>query len=239
VACAALGLQILAGAAAAGLLGLGVGLLTLRLRGIFFSIATIANHHHPRDGGAELDVCRWCRPADPAADRNSVVRELPPQWLFFVHAVIAVVAIRGCALHPVILVRRGLRAIRDNEVAAECSGVPDAQVKLTAATVSGALMGARAHPTPMLGSFIEPNAAFSLNHAVNALAMRSSAAWGTGLGRDWPVLLGGLQQIVTVTLSSEMKRARGGRDAGDIAGGGARGDSWPGEEMAKFLEVKA
>ena len=37
-----LGLQILAGAAMAGLLGLGVGLLTLRLRGIFFSIATIA-----------------------------------------------------------------------------------------------------------------------------------------------------------------------------------------------------
>ena len=34
--------QILAGAALAGLLGLGVGLLTLRLRGIFFSIATVA-----------------------------------------------------------------------------------------------------------------------------------------------------------------------------------------------------
>src|SRR5882757_11080583 len=37
-----LGLQILAGAAASGLLGFGVGMLTLRLRGIFFSIATIA-----------------------------------------------------------------------------------------------------------------------------------------------------------------------------------------------------
>src|SRR5207237_2102238 len=34
--------QILVAAAVGGLLGLGVGLLTLRMRGIFFSIATIA-----------------------------------------------------------------------------------------------------------------------------------------------------------------------------------------------------
>ena len=39
---APLGLQILAAAAARRLLGFGVGMLTLRLRGIFFSIATIA-----------------------------------------------------------------------------------------------------------------------------------------------------------------------------------------------------
>src|SRR3954469_1364097 len=34
--------QMLAGAVIGGLLGLGVGLLTLRLRGIFFAIATVA-----------------------------------------------------------------------------------------------------------------------------------------------------------------------------------------------------
>ena len=34
--------QLLGGAVMAGLLGLGVGLLTLKLRGIFFSIATVA-----------------------------------------------------------------------------------------------------------------------------------------------------------------------------------------------------
>src|SRR5688572_30964991 len=37
-----LALQILAAAVMSGLLGLGAGLLTLRLRGIFFAIATIA-----------------------------------------------------------------------------------------------------------------------------------------------------------------------------------------------------
>src|SRR3989337_932123 len=39
---APLPVQILAGAIAAGLLGLGIGYLTLRLRGVFFSIATLA-----------------------------------------------------------------------------------------------------------------------------------------------------------------------------------------------------
>src|SRR2546422_7670755 len=39
---APLGVQILAAACASGLLGFGTGLLTLRLRGIFFSIATVA-----------------------------------------------------------------------------------------------------------------------------------------------------------------------------------------------------
>src|SRR5438552_19070667 len=39
---APLGIQILAAAVVGGLLGLGVGLLTLLMRGIFFSIATVA-----------------------------------------------------------------------------------------------------------------------------------------------------------------------------------------------------
>src|SRR6266851_442886 len=39
---APLGLQLVAGAIIAGLLGLALGYLTLRLRGVFFSIATLA-----------------------------------------------------------------------------------------------------------------------------------------------------------------------------------------------------
>ncbi|HYN13954.1 MAG TPA: branched-chain amino acid ABC transporter ATP-binding protein, partial [Burkholderiales bacterium] len=39
---APLAVQIAAGAAMGGLLGFGVGMLTLRLRGIFFAIATVA-----------------------------------------------------------------------------------------------------------------------------------------------------------------------------------------------------
>ncbi len=200
-----LGLQILAGAAMAGLLGLGVGMLTLRLRGIFFSIATIAITII-----LETVVLNWTYVG--GAKGLPILRptEIPlfenyTQWLFFVMAVIAVVAIAAARYIQSSWFGRGLRAIRDNEGAAECSGVPTLKLKLAAATISGALMGAAGAPYAMLGSFIEPNAAFSLNHAVNALAMPiigGTAHWlGPVVGA---ILLGGVQQVVTVTISSEM-----------------------------------
>jgi branched-chain amino acid transport system permease protein len=200
-----LGLQILAGAAMAGLLGLGVGLLTLRLRGIFFSIATIAITII-----LETVVLNWTYVG--GAKGLPILRptEIPlfenyTQWLFFVMAVIAVVAVAAARYIQSSWFGRGLRAIRDNEGAAECSGVPTLKLKLAAATISGALMGAAGAPYAMLGSFIEPNSAFSLNHAVNALAMPiigGTAHWiGPVIGA---VLLGSVQQIVTVTVSSEM-----------------------------------
>ena len=200
-----LGLQILAGAAMAGLLVLGVGLLTLRLRGIFFSIATIAITII-----LETVVLNWAyvggakglpilRPTDIPLFGNYT------QWLFFVMVIIAVAAVATARYIQISWIGRGLRAIRDNEGAAECSGVPTLKLKLAAATISGALMGAAGAPYALLGSFIEPGSAFSLNHAVNALAMPiigGTAHWlGPVIGA---VLLGSVQQIVTVTISSEM-----------------------------------
>ncbi len=200
-----LGVQILAGAAMAGLLGLGVGLLTLRLRGIFFSIATIAITiiletvvlNWTYVGGAKgLPILR---PTDVPLFGNYM------QWLFFVMAIITVIAIGVARYIQTSWIGRGLRAIRDNEGAAECSGVPTLKLKLLAATISGALMGAAGAPYALLGSFIEPGSAFSLNHAVNALAMPiigGTAHWlGPVIGA---LLLGSVQQIVTVTISSEM-----------------------------------
>ena len=200
-----LGLQVLAGAAMAGLLGLGVGLLTLRLRGIFFSIATIAITII-----LETVVLNWAYVG--GAKGLPILRptEIPlfdnyTQWLFFVMAVIAVIAVATARYIQSSWIGRGLRAIRDNEGAAECSGVPTLKLKLFAATVSGALMGAAGAPYALLGSFIEPTSAFSLNHAVNALAMPiigGTAHWiGPVIGA---VLLGTVQQVVTVTISSEM-----------------------------------
>jgi len=200
-----LGLQILAGAATAGLLGLGVGLLTLRLRGIFFSIATIAITII-----LETVVLNWAYVG--GAKGLPILRptEVPlfdnyTQWLFFVMVVIAVIAVATARYIQSSWIGRGLRAIRDNEGAAECSGVPTLKLKLFAATISGALMGAAGAPYAMLGSFIEPTSAFSLNHAVNALAMPiigGTAHWvGPVIGA---VLLGTVQQVVTVTISSEI-----------------------------------
>lgn len=199
-------LQIIAGATVSGLLGLGVGMLTLRLRGIFFSIATIAVAiiletvviNWTYVGGAKgLPILR---PTDAPFHFDSYL-----QWLFFVMGVVAVIAV-GCARYvQTSWIGRGLRAIRDNESAAECSGVPTLQLKLAAATLSGALMGAAGAPFAQYLSFIEPVSAFSLNYAVNALAMPiigGMAHWiGPVLGA---ILLGTVQQIVIVTVSSEL-----------------------------------
>jgi branched-chain amino acid transport system permease protein len=100
---------------------------------------------------------------------------------------------------------RGLQAIRDSEEAAESVGVPTLKLKLFAATVSGALMGVAGAPFPLYMSFIEPTSAFSLNYAVSALAMPiigGTASWiGPVVGA---LLLGSVQQVVTVTVSSEL-----------------------------------
>ena len=198
-------LQILAGAAASALLGFGVGLLTLRLRGIFFSIATIAvaivletvvlNWHYV--GGAKgLPILR---PTETPFFASYTV------WLFFVMAVIAVIAVGAARYVETSWIGRGLRAIRDNEGAAECSGVPTLKLKLGAATLSGALMGAAGAPYAQYLSFIEPTSAFSLNHAVNALAMPIIGGMGHWIGPViGAVLLGTVQQVVTVTIASEI-----------------------------------
>ena len=118
---------------------------------------------------------------------------------------IAVVAVAIARWIQVSWIGRGLRAIRDNEGAAECSGVPTLRLKLLATTISGALMGAAGAPFAQYLSFIEPSSAFSLNYAVNALAMPiigGTAHWaGPIIGA---ILLGGVQQVVTVTISSEV-----------------------------------
>ncbi|MSQ55384.1 MAG: branched-chain amino acid ABC transporter permease [Betaproteobacteria bacterium] len=201
-----LGLQILAGAATAGLLGLGVGVLTLRLRGIFFSIATIAITII-----LETFVANWGYVG--GAKGLPILRptEIPlhfenyTQWLFFVMTFIAIVAVAAARWIQTSWVGRGLRAIRDNEGAAECSGVPTLKLKLFAATLSGALMGAAGAPFAQYLSFIEPSSVFSLNYAVNALAMPiigGTAHWlGPIIGA---VLLGTVQQVVIVTISSEV-----------------------------------
>jgi branched-chain amino acid transport system permease protein len=202
---APLAVQILAAALMSGLLGFVTGLMTLRLRGIFFAIATIAvtvimetlfiNWRYT--GGAT--GLQLLRPAP-----------LPPfesytTMLFFVMALMAVGSIAIARYIQDSWIGRGLRAIRDSEEAAEASGVPTLRLKVFACAVSGALMGAAGAPMPMYLSFIEPASTFNLNYAVGALAspiIGGTSHWlGPLIGA---LLLSTLQQIVTVTVSNEM-----------------------------------
>ena len=197
--------QIAAAAVVTGLLGFGTGLLTLRLRGIFYSIATVAVIFI-----AETLMMNWryvggatglqlLRPS-PIAPFETYTR-----MLFFIMAVLAVFAVAIARYIEISWVGRGLRALRDTEEAAECSGVPTLRLKLLACTVSGALMGVAGAPLPMYLSFVEPASTFSLNYSVVALAgaiIGGTAHWvGPMIGA---ILLASVQQIVTVTISSEI-----------------------------------
>jgi branched-chain amino acid transport system permease protein len=202
---APLAVQIIAAAAVGAALGFGVGIMTLRLRGIFFAIATVAilfimetlmvNWRYV-GGATGLQLLR----PEVMAPFASYTR-----MLFVVMALLAVLAVSIARYVQVSWIGRGLRAIRDSEEAAESSGVPTLRLKLFACTVSGALMGAAGAPMPMYLSFIEPASSFSLNWGVSALAMPmigGTAHWiGPVLGA---ILLGTTQQFLAVTISSEV-----------------------------------
>ena len=200
-----LGLQIVAAFVMSGLLGLFAGMLTLRLRGIFFAIATIAlvvimetlfiNWRYA--GGAT--GLQLLRPALMWPFESYI------KMLFLVMALMVLGSIALARYIERSWLGRGLRALRDSEEAAECSGVPTLRLKVFACTVSGALMGACGAPMPMYLSFIEPASTFNLNYAIGALAspmIGGTAHWlGPVIGA---LILSTLQQIVTVTISSEM-----------------------------------
>ena len=202
---APLAVQIAGGALVCGLLGFGVGLLTLRLRGIFFAIATVAiificetlmvNWRYV-GGATGLQLLR----PEVLAPFDTYIR-----MLFVVMTLLSVAAVSVARYIQTSWIGRGLRAIRDSEEAAESSGVPTLKLKLFACTVSGALMGAAGAPWPMYLSFIEPASSFNLTYSVSALAMPmigGTAHWiGPVIGA---LLLGSVQQIVTVTISNEI-----------------------------------
>jgi len=99
----------------------------------------------------------------------------------------------------------GFTAIRDDEVAAEATGVPTLRLKLVATGLSGALMGMAGAPLPYYVSFLEPASAFNLSYAVNTIAMAMIGGTKTWLGPlIGAVLLATVQQVATVTISSEI-----------------------------------
>lgn len=202
---APLAAQIVAGAAMGGLLGFGVGLLTLRLRGIFFAIATVAvvfimetlmiNWRYV-GGATGLQLLR------PPV---SAPFETYARMLFVVVAFMAVASVAIARYVQGSWIGRGLRALRDSEEAAEANGVPTLKLKLFACVVSGALMGAAGAPMPMYLSFIEPASTFNLSYTISALGGSIIGGMSHWLGPIiGALLLGTLQQIITVTISGEV-----------------------------------
>ncbi|PYM33188.1 MAG: branched-chain amino acid ABC transporter permease [Candidatus Rokuibacteriota bacterium] len=195
---------ILAGGLVSGLLGLGIGYLTLRLKGVFFSIATLA-----LSVVLQTLIMNWDYVG--GAKGVTVIRPGSPlfgNWvrlLFTVMVGLAVAAVTVAWIIERSWVGRGLRALRDSEEAAECMGVPTLRLKLFATTISGFLLGVAGAPFPYYVTYVEPSSAFNLDYAVNALAMPMIGGTTTWIGPViGAVLLGTAQQVATVTISSEL-----------------------------------
>jgi branched-chain amino acid transport system permease protein len=194
---------VVLGGIVSGIVGLGMGYLTLRLRGAFFAIATLAMAIVLQTLIVNWGFVGGSRGA--YVIRPSAVPLIGSyiQYLFMVMLVLAVVAVTTARAIERSRLGFGFAAIRDDEMAAEASGVPTLKLKIIATTISGAFMGMAGAPFPYYISFLQPSSAFALEYGVNAIAMPMIGGTTSWLGPViGAVLLGTLQQIATVTISS-------------------------------------
>src|SRR5215467_2462556 len=194
---------MLIGGVVSGVVGFGMGYLTLRLRGAFFAIATLALAVVLQTLVVNWDYVGGSRGA-------YIIRpeQIEPvgnyiRYLFLIMMLLAVAAITIARLIEHSRLGYGFASIRDDELAAEASGVPTLRLKLIATTISGALMGMAGAPFPYYIGYLQPSSTFGLDYAVNSIAMPligGTPSWvGPLVGA---LLLGSLQQIATVTISS-------------------------------------
>jgi branched-chain amino acid transport system permease protein len=194
-----------AGAFVAALLGLGLGYLTLRLRDVFFAIATLALAVVLQTFFVNWEYVGGARGITVARPATVPLFTSYVEFLFVVMLVLAVGSVAVAWWIERSWIGRGLAAIRDNEEAAECMGVPTLRLKLLATTISGGMMGLAGSPFPYYVTFVEPSSAFNLDYAVNSLAMPMIGGTTTWLGPViGAVLLGTAQQLATVTISSAL-----------------------------------
>jgi branched-chain amino acid transport system permease protein len=186
-----------------GLIGLATGYLTLRLRGVYFAIATLALAIVLETAANNLAY------VGGATGAYILTPEAVPffdDYIEFLFALMLLLSLGAVAVARQLQISRlgqGLAAIRDDEIAAECMGVPTLRLKLVSTAIMGALMALAGVPYPFFVTYVDPLSAFDLTIAVNAIAMPmigGTALWfGPVVGA---LLLGSVQQIVTVTISS-------------------------------------
>jgi branched-chain amino acid transport system permease protein len=191
------------GGVVSGIVGFGMGYLTLRLRGAFFSIATLA-----LAVVLETMVVNWDYVGGSRGAYVIRPEEMDPignyiRYLFLTMLLLAVAAITIARLIERSRLGYGFATIRDDELAAEASGVPTLRLKLIATGLSGGFMGMAGALLPYYVTYLDPASAFDLGYAVNTIAMAligGTEFWlGPILGA---ILIGTLQQLATVMLPS-------------------------------------
>ena len=196
---------IVVGGVLAGAVGLGMGCLTLRLKGVFFAIGTLALAIVVQTFITNWDFVGGSRGVYIIRPASAPFLGSYIHYLFLIMLVLSGMAVAIARTIEHSTLGFGLAAIRDDELAAEAAGVPTLKLKLVSTTISGALMGMAGAPLPYYVTYLDPASGFNLAYAVNSIAMPLIGGTTYWLG---PVLgaifLGTIQQAATVTISSSL-----------------------------------
>lgn len=185
--------------------GLSMGYLTIRLRGVYFTIATLALSVVVQTFIVNWDYTGGSRGIYVMRPQTVPLVGSYVKYLYMLMVALAVLAVIVARLIEKSALGYGFAAVRDDEAAAAAAGVPVLRLKLLAASLSGAFMGMAGAPLPFYLTYIEPTSSFSLAYTVNSVAMPlvgGTTSWvGPVIGA---VLLGTLQQAMTVLISSSL-----------------------------------
>jgi branched-chain amino acid transport system permease protein len=197
--------MILIGGIVSGVIGLGTGYLTLRLRGVFFAIATLALSIVVQTLIVNWDFVGGSRGIYIIRPALAPISGGYIQYLFSLMTLLCVMAVGIARWIERSRPGLGFAAIRDDEQAAEASGVPTLRLKLIATTLSGGIMGMAGAPLPYYVTYLDPASSFNLSYAVNSVAMPVIGGMTSWIGPIiGSILLGTIQQVATVTISSAL-----------------------------------
>jgi branched-chain amino acid transport system permease protein len=185
-----------------------MGALTLRLRGVYFAIATLS-----LAVVLQTLVVNWRFVGGTSGAYLMRPKTIAPftsytEYLCLLMFGIAAAAAIICAFIERADMGAGLAAIRDDETAAAALGVPTLKLKVRAAAISGAILGAAGAPLPFYNSFVNPDTAFGVGYSVNAMAMSLVGGVESFVGPlVGAALLALLQQIALAFVSSSASLA--------------------------------
>jgi branched-chain amino acid transport system permease protein len=196
---------IVVAAIVSGAVGLGMGYLTLRLRGVFFGIATLALAIVVQTFITNWDYVGGSRGVYIIRPLQAPLIGSYIQYLFLVMLALAGITVATARSIENSRLGYGLATIRDDELAAEAAGVPTLKLKLISTTLSGAFMGMAGAPLPYYVTYLDPASGFNLAYAVNSIAMPLIGGMTNWIGPVvGAVFLGTIQQLATVTISSAL-----------------------------------
>jgi len=197
--------MMLIGGVMSGIIGFGMGYLTLRLKGVFFAIATLALAIVAQTLIVNWDYVGGARGVYVIRPQHAPISGSYVQYLYSLMLALTWVSVAIARTIERSQLGLGFNAIRDDELAAETAGVPTLRLKLIATTLSGALMGMSGAPLPYYVTYLDPASSFNLSYAVNSVAMPMIGGMTSWIGPIvGAVLLGTIQQLATVTISSAL-----------------------------------